>query len=135
MPLGNLRQLANNNTRVVNPDVSATLFVSTGFTVGPSHRQVPSYDQVPVVAQVQPLESGEIKMLDALNIQGASKAVYINGSALAIDRIKHIGGDLLVFPDGTLPEGDNWLIVASLEQWGNTWCKVAISLQDTPPGS
>jgi len=85
------------------------------------------------MAQVQALSSGDIRQLDALNIQGAQKAIYLNGAALAISRIKQTGGDLIVFPDGTLPEGNTWLVLASLEQWGQTWCKCAVSLQDDIP--
>ena len=28
------------------------------------------------------------------------------------------------------PEGTTWKILASLEQWGTTWCKIAVILQD-----
>jgi hypothetical protein len=128
--LGNLRQLANNSTRVVNPNVPATLYVSAGYTIGSDFVQVPGYNQASVTAQVQPLSSGDVRLLDSLNIQGANKKVFLNGTALAIDRVLKFGGDLIVFPDGTLPEGTTWKILASLEQWNTTWCMVAIILQD-----
>jgi hypothetical protein len=132
MPLGNLRQLANNQTTTINPNVAATLKVSTGFTVNASHRQVPSYDSFAVVAQVQPLSTGDIRHNDALNVQGVMKAVYLNGVAEAINRIKTKGGDLLVFADGVLAEGNTWLITEVTEQWAQTWCRVTITLQDDP---
>lgn len=134
MPIGNLRQLANSQTRAVNPNFPATLFVSTGYTVDANHVQVPSYDRSVVIAQIQPMTTGDIKQLDALNVQGAEKIIFLNGAALAISRIKRLGGDLIVFADGTLPEGNTWLVKANLEQWGgSTWCKVAVSLQDDIP--
>jgi len=134
MPIGNLRAIVNAAVQVVNPDVVATLLVSTGFAVV-NHVQTPTYDRVSINAQVQAMSTKDLRQIDALNIQGAERVAYLNGSALAIDRVKALGGDLLEFPDGTLPEGNTWLIVASLEQWGNTWAKVAIRLQDdvTPP--
>lgn len=125
----NLNALANGVTSAVNPNNLATLFISTGYSVV-NFKQVPTYSNAPVAAQVQPLTSGDLRQLDALNIQGADKAIYLNGSALAISRIKKFGGDLIVFADGTLPEGNIWLVKASLEQWGPTWCKVAVLLQD-----
>jgi hypothetical protein len=128
----NLRAIANSVTSAINPNVGATLFISTGNTVV-NYKQVPAYDKAPVAAQVQPLTSGDIRQLDALNIQGAQKAIYLNGAALAISRIKKFGGDLVVFPDGTLPEGNTWLVLASLEQWGSVWAKCAVILQDDVP--
>jgi hypothetical protein len=127
----NLRAIANGVTRAVNPNVAATLFISTGYTLV-NYVQVPTYDKAPVQAQVQPITSGDIRQLDALNVQGAQKAIYLNGAALAISRIKKLGGDLVVFPDGTLPEGNTWLVLASVEQWAD-WCKVAVVLQDDIP--
>lgn len=129
----NLRALANGVTSAVNPNVGATLFISTGYTKNAQFQQVPTYDKQGVTAQVQPLSSGDLSFLDGLNIQGAQKAVYLNGAALAISRVKKLGGDLIVFPAGTLPEGNTWLTLASIEQWGGTWCKVAVVLQDDIP--
>lgn len=129
----NLRALANSATSAINPNVGATLFISTGYTKNAAYQQVPTFEQQSVTAQVQPLSSGDLRLLDSLNVQGAQKAVYLNGAALAISRVKKFGGDLIVFPDGTLPEGNTWLTLASLEQWGGTWCKVAVVLQDDIP--
>jgi hypothetical protein len=129
----NLAEIANGAIVAVNPNVPATLKSSTGYAVDANHRQVPSYTDVAVQAQVQPLTSGDLRQLDALNIQGAQKAIYMNGAALGIVRVKNRGGDLVVFPAGTLPEGNTWLVLASLEQWeGATWCKVAVVIQDDP---
>lgn len=128
--VGNLRAIANSVTRVINPNVPATLYISTGNTISASHVQVPAYDLEPVTAQVQPLSSKDVRQLDALNIQGAEKAIYLNGTALAINRVLQLGGDLVVFAPGIQPEGTTWKILASLEQWGKTWCKVGVILQD-----
>lgn len=129
----NLNTIANAVTSAVNPNTPAKLFISTGYTIV-NYKQVPGYDRVNVQAQVQALSSGDIRQLDSLNVQGAQKAIYLNGAALAISRIKGLGGDLIVFADGTLPEGNTWLVLASLEQWqGATWCKVAVVLQDDIP--
>jgi hypothetical protein len=132
--VGNLRAIANSLTRVINPNLPATLFISTGNTIGADFRPVPAYDKAPISAQVQPLSSKDIRQLDSLNIQGAEKAIYVNGSALAISRIKQFGGDIIVFAPGTLPEGNTWLVLAQLELWGGgIWSKVSVILQDDIP--
>ena len=131
MSISNLRAVANSVTRAVNPNFKATLWISTGNSVI-NYVQTPTYNKVPVRAQVQPLTTGDLKLLDALNIQGAQKTIFLNGAALALVRVKKRGGDLIVFANNTLPEGNTWLILANLEQWGgSTWCKVAVVLQDS----
>lgn len=127
----NLRATANSVTRAINPNFQATLVISTGNVIGPDFVQIPTYDETAIFAQVQPLSSKDLRQLDSLNIQGAEKAIYLNGVALGVNRIKQRGGDLVMFAPGTLPEGDNWLVLASLEQWGGgVWAKVAVVLQD-----
>lgn len=131
MPFGNVRTLANNTIQTINADVPATLMISTGNTTDPTtYKQVPVYDSSPAMAQVQPVTTGDLRQLDALNIQGAEKVIYLNGVAAAINRVKKYGGDLIIFADGLVPEGNTWLVKANLEQWGGTWCKVAVVLQD-----
>lgn len=131
--IGNLRATANSVTKAINANTPATLMISTGFAIV-NHVPVPSYSSLPVKAQVQPLSSKDVRQLDSLNIQGAEKSIYLNGAALAIIRVKQLGGDLVVFANGLLPEGNTWKILSSLEQWGgSTWCKVAVVLQDDLP--
>jgi hypothetical protein len=127
----NLASIANGAITAINPNYPATLFISTGNTVV-NFKPTPTYDQIPIAAQVQPLSSGDLRQLDALNIQGAQKAIWLPGTALGVDRIKQRGGDLIVFAPGTPPEGDTWLVLASLEQWGG-WAHVAVVLQDDIP--
>lgn len=131
--VGNLRATANSVTRVINKNAPATLFISTGNSVV-NFVPTPAYDQASVLAQVQPLSTKDLRLLEGLSIQGAEKAIYLNGAALAIIRVKQLGGDLIVFAPGTLPEGNTWKTLANLEQWGgSTWCKVAVVLQDDIP--
>jgi hypothetical protein len=92
--------------------------------------QTPQYDKLPVFANVQAMTSGDALKMDALNIQGAEKIIFVNGLALAINRIQKLGGDLIVFQPGLVPEGTTWKIITSMEQWGYTWAKVAVALQD-----
>lgn len=134
MTLRNMHGIVRGSIQAVNKDVAATLKTSTGYTKGADYKQVPTYTTSAITAQVQPLTTGDIRHLDSLNIQGSDKVAFLYGAALAIVQVKALGGALVVFPDGTLPEGNTWLVNANLEQWidptgGPSWCKVALKLQ------
>lgn len=124
----NLHGLVSGVIATINPFVSATVKRSTGYTTNPDGSQVPTYTIFPISAQVQALTYTDITHLDSLSIQGVRRAIYLTGNVMGIVRADRRGGDLIVFPDGTLPEGDVWLAAIALETW-DTWCKIAITLQ------
>lgn len=122
----NLRAIANNATRSVNPNISATVMVSTGYNTAANGRQVPAYaPPVCLTLQAQALSKKEIEHLDSMNLSNATRAVYANMTLTGVDRVKQSGGDLLVFG------GETWLVISVLEDWSLTsgWCKVAIARQ------
>lgn len=127
----NLRGIANAATKAINPNVTCTRQRSTGSITRPGGVRVPQYATDTLVVQVQALSAGELRQLDGLNIQGVRRAVYANGVIAGAIRAARVGGDILVFPAGTLPEGNTWLCVHVLEQWPD-WCKIAVTLQDGP---
>lgn len=114
---------------IVNPFVSATVKRSAGYTILPDGNRVPAYTEFPARVQVQALTYTDITRLDSQNIQGVRRAIYLNGAVMGIVRVDERGGDLIVFPAGTLPEGNIWLAAHVLEAWPD-WCKVAITLQN-----
>jgi hypothetical protein len=77
-------------------------------------------------AQVQPMASGDLRHMDALNIQGSHRALYYNGQINGIVRVALKGGDVV-----TLANGSVWKVTQSLEPFYDTasWSKVAITLQ------
>jgi hypothetical protein len=119
-----LRSLANSVSDTVNPNISVTLKASTGYTIGSGLKQVPSY-AAPVTgfAQVQALTAADLRHLDGLNIQGATKSIILRGELNAIVRVNSQGGDIVIIGTQT------WLTVAVLEQWP-LWSRCAIQLQD-----
>ncbi len=119
-----LRGEANAVTDTVNPNISVTLQASAGYSIGSGLKQVPSY-AVPVTgfAQVQALTAADLRHLDGLNIQGATRSIILRGELNAIVRANSQGGDLVQFG------GQTWLTVAVLEQWP-LWTRAAIQLQD-----
>ena len=119
-----LRGIANTVTDTVNPNISITVKASTGYTIGAGLKQVPSY-AAPVTgfAQVQALTAADLRHLDGLNIQGATKSIILRGELNAIVRVNSQGGDIVIIGTQT------WLTVAVLEQWP-LWSRCAIQLQD-----
>lgn len=126
----NLHGIVSGAIATINPFVLATLKQSAGYTTASDGTRTPQYTEVPDLSvQVQALSYSDIQHLDGLNIQGVRRAVYLNGAAMAVVRPLQKGGDLFVFPSGTLPEGNTWLVAYVLEAWPD-WCKCAITLQN-----
>jgi hypothetical protein len=124
-----LQGIASRYVRAVNPPLAATLRVSTGYTVAEDGTQIPTYqDFLGLEIDIQALSAGEIKHLDALNIQGIMRGVWMPGNIEGLDRPAGKGGDLLVF------NGQLWLVTQVLETWdASGWCHVAVTLQDQAP--
>lgn len=122
-----LRGIANQASNTINPNIIVIVQTSAGYTIGAGQRQVPSYNS-PVTgpAQVQALDSSDLKQLDGLNIQGVIKALYMKGNLAGVIRPDSKGGDLITISSG--PFQGTWLTVRVLEGWSD-WTKVAIVKQ------
>ena len=118
-----LRGIANAATDTVNPNISVTVQASAGYTIGAGLKQIPAY-AAPVTgfAQVQALTAADLRHLDGLNIQGATRSIILRGELNAVVRTNSQGGDLVTIGS------DTWLTVAVLEQWP-LWTRAAIRLQ------
>lgn len=130
-----LRSMANRLTSGVNPNVPATLLVSTGYTTDAAGLQVPAYaDPETVSVQIQALTQKELQHLDKLNVTNGQAGVFIDRQLNSADRNTGSGGDVIQFADDPrLPadlRGSEWLVVAVLEGWpGSGWCRAAITRQ------
>jgi hypothetical protein len=80
-----------------------------------------------LLAQIQPLSGGDLRHMDALNLQGSHRGCYVNGWLRGGVRVGLHGGDLI-----TLPDQSQWLVTQSLEPWADSagFTKCAITLQD-----
>lgn len=126
----NLHQLVSGAIGTINPFVPATVRRSTGYTTQPDGTQVPQYKTFGISAQVQALTYSDLRQLDGMNIQGVRRGVYLTGHVLGVVRPAGTGGDLIVFPDGTFPEGNTWLVAFVFEAWSQShWCKACLTLQ------
>ncbi len=118
-----LRSIANSVSSTINPNISVIVRRSTGFTIGTGRKQIPTYAaDVTGPAQMQALDSKDLKQLDGLNIQGTIRALYLRGALAGVVRPDSTGGDLVLIG------AETWLVVKVLESWP-TWTKAAISLQ------
>src|SRR5258706_161401 len=118
-----LRSIANGVSSTVNANEIVTVLRSTGYTIGAGVKQVPTY-AAPVSgpAQIQALDSDDLKQIENLNIQGSLRVIYLRGSLAGVVRPNQTGGDLVQRGNQT------WLVVKVLETW-TTWTKAVIVLQ------
>lgn len=124
-----LRSVANSITQSLNPNETVRVFRSTGYTIGVGRKQVPTYAAFAEgPAQIQALDSDELKHVENLNLQGTIKAIYLRGSLAAVVKPDSKGGDLVQRKDANGVWRD-WLVVKVLEGWA-TWTKAVIVLQE-----
>ena len=131
----NLHGIVRGHIRAVNPDTAGTWRRSTGYTVGPSFKQIPQYADSSVNLQVQALSGKDLRLLEQLNIQGVQRAVYMFGDGQSVVRVDEKGGDLLLFPPRRGAAPQTWKVLAVLETWTPDvagWCKLGVALQVDP---
>ncbi|MBN6824636.1 hypothetical protein JRF84_34305 [Methylobacterium organophilum] len=135
MPGLNLRNIANGAIQGLNPNVIATVRRAAGYTTDASGKRTPSFTEIVVPVQIQPITTGDMQKLDNLNIQGVHRAIYVSAEVEAMIRVDKKGGDQIVFPRGVMPEdNDNttrWIVSAVLEVYQSGWRKCAITLQNS----
>lgn len=131
----NLHGIARGYIEAVNPSTAGVWVRSTGYTIDPTFKQVPTYSNTPVRLQVQALTGGDLKKLEQLNVQGVERAVYMFGNGQGVVRVDELGGDLLQFPQVRGGPMYTWKVVAVLETWTPDvagWCKLGVALQVDP---
>jgi hypothetical protein len=121
----NLHNVVSGIIQAVNPSLQLSVRVSTGYATNADGSRTPTYAAPQLVwGDVQALQFTDITQLDALNIQGERRKIYINGEVDGLVRADRKGGDLI-----TTPNGEVWLVAVVLEYWAD-WCSVAVTLQD-----
>lgn len=99
----NLHAIVSGAIGVVNPFVPIIIQRSIGYSTSPSGKRTPTYAfPQTVFAQVQALSASELQQVDALNIQGEKRAIYINGRTDGIIREDRKGGDLITLNAGSV---------------------------------
>lgn len=133
MPGLNLRNIANGAIQGLNPNVMATIRRSTGYTTDASGKRTPTFQDITIAVQIQPISTGDMQKLDNLNIQGVHRAIYVSAEVEAMIRVDKKGGDQIIFAPGVMPEDNDsatkWIVSAVLEVYQSGWRKVACTLQ------
>jgi len=124
----NLHSIVNSAIKRVNPDISATLKRSTGFTVETNGKQTPTYSTLTGMIQVQATSGKDLEHMNNLNIQGVFRTVYLLGNWAGVVRTDSKGGDIMSFPQ--IPGGTvhNWKVINVKETWPD-WSSVIVVLQ------
>ena len=124
----NLQSVTVGVISAVNPQTPANLYFSTG--PGPTQAdgtQAPGFAPPQFIsAQVQPVSSGDLRKIEALNIQPVNEKIYITGQLHGAERLSQLGGDLVV-----LENGATYLVIVVLEGWNSAgWCCVGVKQQN-----
>jgi hypothetical protein len=128
----NVRGLANGAIQVVNANIAATYYASTGAATDAAGKRTPSYAAgVAIQIQAQAAKGSDLKHVNNLNMQDVYKNVRMWGDAQGVVRPDAKGGDLLTFPNVPAGTVHTWLVVAVLETWPD-WCSVVACLQTDP---
>lgn len=133
----NLHGIVRGPINYVNPDRTALYLKSIGATMNADFTQTPGYATgVGVRIQVQPLDKEELRHVDALNLEGVFRTVYMYGNTQGVVRVQAKGGDLLQFRTFQGEAVQNWKVIDVGGPWNvenGGWTKVLVCLQtDTP---
>lgn len=118
----NLREIANSAIQVINPDQSITWKRSTGWQIV-NYQQVPTYEEIECLGNVQALSDEQLRHVNDLNISGVMRSVYLSKNAMGVSFRQIRGGDILTFREFEDVEPTEWKVVNSAETWDN-WCHV-----------
>lgn len=121
----NLHGAASRAIASVNPMIAGTVYTSTnqGTVTLPGGKRYPILTAYPQKLQVQAISEKELLHLDALNIGGVLRKVYLFHDWNSVNRITQAGGDLMTF------SGQLWLVKHVFETWPD-WSSVAVVLQE-----
>lgn len=125
-----VHSIANTAIQGINPDIPATIQISTGWAEDDSGLQVPAYDTMSAQIQKQPMSQRDMQHVNNLNLDGVYCSVFCYGNYWSIVRDRSKGGDLMTFIDPTSKVSTQWLIVAAPEVWTG-WCKLVLCQQLT----
>jgi hypothetical protein len=133
----NVRAAANVLTSAVNPNISATARICTGYTTDTDGTQLPSYAKaVPLTIQAQEMTYKDVQHAASLNIQRIDRAVYSNIQLKGVDRKTQQGGDLVTFTEPQTGERSVWLVAVVFEGWTTAgWSKVGLVKQLDDPNA
>jgi hypothetical protein len=121
----NLHAIVRSAISIVNPYVTAILYISTGFTTNADGSRTPTYTTTTLSVQVQAVTEGDLKHVSANNqgIQSVLRSVWLDGNWNGIIKADQTGGDFIEFG------GYRWKVIQVMEAW-TEWTHVIVSQQN-----
>jgi hypothetical protein len=120
-----LNAIVSGAVGAVNPPTLVSIKISGGYTTNSDGSRTPTYPlSQSVYVSLQALQYNDIVMADSLNIQGVRQKMYVHGHVEGLVRAKNKGGDIVIFPDGSV-----WKIALVSEHWRD-WTSCILTLQD-----
>lgn len=124
----NLHGIVRAAINTVNPDIPATLRRSIGVKSHPDGRREPAFAEVMGRIQVQGTKSSDLRQIEALDLQGIFRKVYLRGDWQGAVRADIKGGDVFYFPQQQGMKPQKWAVVGVSETFAD-WCSVIVVLQ------
>lgn len=124
----NLHGIVRGVITAVNPDTPVTVNVNQGNVPAADGTQTPAITAFSRMAQIQALDSRDLRQIEGLNLQGIVRKFYFYGEVDGLVRMLNKGGDSIVVADGS-PNTGTWLVNQISEQWPD-WCCVIATLQN-----
>jgi len=124
-----IRGIANSATSSINDNQIIVWQQNKGYTTDATGHRTPLITNVSIKAQIQAVSAQALKHIDALNIQGVMRSVYMFGNVQGVVRADQKGGDILQFPQVKGGQVKNWLVIDVAETWP-TWAHVVVVLQN-----
>jgi hypothetical protein len=114
----------------INVPTLVSIKQSTGYTVASDFTQVPAYTTYGLYVDLQALTFDDLRQVDALNIQGEKRKMYVTGQVNGLVRYAAKGGDVVTVTDATSTwNGTVWLVSLVTEFWQG-WNSSVITLQN-----
>lgn len=120
----NLLASARGTAGAVNASVPLSIKYSTGNTTSRDGSRQPSYVTVDCMGDVQAMQGSDLRQIEALNLNGTKRKIYLFGLSDGVVRALRKGGDVI-----SDDQNNVWLVATVIEQWPN-WCSVAVTLQN-----
>jgi hypothetical protein len=133
----NLHSVAVRVISAINPQQPVSIRYSLGTSTQLADGTlVPAYSSppTPMLGQLQSLQYRDLIQIQALNLNGTRRSVYLWGDNEGLVRLNSLGGDLITFipKQGNIPANSTWLVATMAENWPQDgWCRCICTLQNS----
>lgn len=122
----NLHAIVGPIVSAINPTQTVQIAMGSSYTQNADFSRTPVYSIVSAPAQIQALIGSDLRAVEALNVEGTLRALYLYGNVTGLIRASQKNGSLVKFADGSV-----WMVFVEFEPWNVTagWSKVGVVQQ------